>query len=369
MEHEDEAGQAIDWRGLAIRCRECDHFAMNTAGLCARGRACIRDRRARRVDRFLGEHRELADGYLNHPYFEVRACAAQYASAFRLPPLLDDPEPEVRAVTTMRLPADRIRRMAFDPDSRVRVAAAARLEGRDLMPLIGDPEYMVRITAVRHMPPELLPLVRHDPDPEVRAWVARRIDLRALADMAFDADALVRREVAARLPAAQLTLLVADSDMRVRFAVAERIAEEELFGFLADEEAVIRDLARERIGKRPTLVPALAAWRCGPLRLVSDNSSDNSSGTSPGHPEAMRHGPARQGDEVMKVMIRRSEGALSAYVPKKDLEEPIVETERDSLWGGWVKLANGWILHLPDMADDTKLPVTVNARKSGGEEE
>jgi nitrogen fixation protein NifT len=71
----------------------------------------------------------------------------------------------------------------------------------------------------------------------------------------------------------------------------------------------------------------------------------------------------------MKVMIRRSEGALSAYVPKKDLEEPIVETQLDTLWGGWVKLANGWVLELPEMADDTNLPITVNARKRGGGED
>jgi len=39
----------------------------------------------------------------------------------------------------------------------------------------------------------------------------------------------------------------------------------------------------------------------------------------------------------MKVMIRRSpETGLSVYVPKKDLEEPIVETEHETLWGGWV---------------------------------
>ena len=41
---------------------------------------------------------------------------------------------------------------------------------------------------------------------------------------------------------------------------------------------------------------------------------------------------------TMKVMIRRGEKGLSAYVPKKDLEEPIVETERETLWGGSVKL-------------------------------
>ncbi|MCB2059498.1 MAG: putative nitrogen fixation protein NifT [Novosphingobium sp.] len=65
----------------------------------------------------------------------------------------------------------------------------------------------------------------------------------------------------------------------------------------------------------------------------------------------------------MKVMIRRAEGALSAYVPKKDLEEPIVEIEHEALWGGWVKLANGWVLDLPEMAADTRLPITVDARK------
>ena len=70
----------------------------------------------------------------------------------------------------------------------------------------------------------------------------------------------------------------------------------------------------------------------------------------------------------MKVMIRRGEKGLSAYVPKKDLEEPIVETERESLWGGSVKLRNGWTLVLPDMPAETKLPITVNARKLGEEE-
>lgn len=70
----------------------------------------------------------------------------------------------------------------------------------------------------------------------------------------------------------------------------------------------------------------------------------------------------------MKVMLRRSDGVLSAYVAKKDIEEPVVEMERDTLWGGWVRLANGWLLDLPEMAADTALPVTVNARKRGEED-
>ena len=65
----------------------------------------------------------------------------------------------------------------------------------------------------------------------------------------------------------------------------------------------------------------------------------------------------------MKVMIRQSAGVLSAYVPKKDLEEPIVEKEKETLWGGWVKLRNGWVLELPAMAEGTRLPITVEAKK------
>ena len=67
----------------------------------------------------------------------------------------------------------------------------------------------------------------------------------------------------------------------------------------------------------------------------------------------------------MKVMIRRTDKGLSAYAPKKDLEEPIVEVERQDLWGGWIKLKNGWLLGLPSMPADTKLPVTVEAKRLG----
>jgi nitrogen fixation protein NifT len=63
----------------------------------------------------------------------------------------------------------------------------------------------------------------------------------------------------------------------------------------------------------------------------------------------------------MKVMIRRNQsGVLSAYVAKKDLEEPVVEVEK---WGGLITLANGWRLELPAMDAATSLPVTVEARK------
>jgi nitrogen fixation protein NifT len=66
----------------------------------------------------------------------------------------------------------------------------------------------------------------------------------------------------------------------------------------------------------------------------------------------------------MKVMIRKNQaGVLSAYVAKKDLEEPIVEIEKPEMWGGLITLANGWRLELPTMDASTTLPITVEARK------
>jgi nitrogen fixation protein NifT len=65
----------------------------------------------------------------------------------------------------------------------------------------------------------------------------------------------------------------------------------------------------------------------------------------------------------MKVMVRKNaKGEASIYVPKKDMEEPIVSSEKAAMWGGVVTLANGWQLELPEMAADTRLPVTVEAR-------
>jgi nitrogen fixation protein NifT len=66
----------------------------------------------------------------------------------------------------------------------------------------------------------------------------------------------------------------------------------------------------------------------------------------------------------MKVMIRRNaEGHLAAYVPKKDLEDPVVALENPGIWGGRITLANGWQLQMPEMAAETALPITVEARK------
>lgn len=66
----------------------------------------------------------------------------------------------------------------------------------------------------------------------------------------------------------------------------------------------------------------------------------------------------------MKIMLRRdAQGTLSVYVPKKDLEEPVVEMENADIWGGRITLANGWQFALPVMETDTRLPITVEARR------
>ncbi len=72
----------------------------------------------------------------------------------------------------------------------------------------------------------------------------------------------------------------------------------------------------------------------------------------------------------MKIMIRKDNaGVLSVYVPKKDLEEPIVSMEKPEMWGGLVTLANGWQMALPDMPEGTTLPITVEARRTTTGEE
>jgi nitrogen fixation protein NifT len=67
-------------------------------------------------------------------------------------------------------------------------------------------------------------------------------------------------------------------------------------------------------------------------------------------------------------MIRKNaQGELSAYIAKKDLEEPIVDIEKPQMWGGLVTLANGWRLELPLLSAETALPITVEARRLAAE--
>ena len=70
----------------------------------------------------------------------------------------------------------------------------------------------------------------------------------------------------------------------------------------------------------------------------------------------------------MKVTVRKElSGGYSIYVPKKDLEARIVDLADDRLWGSTVTLDNGWQLEMPDLAADTRLPITVEARRLAGD--
>ncbi len=65
----------------------------------------------------------------------------------------------------------------------------------------------------------------------------------------------------------------------------------------------------------------------------------------------------------MKVMLHKNEeGHLSVYVPKKDLEEVVVE-QTTTPEGKVLTLANGWQLSFKDITDDMKLPQTLNAKR------
>jgi nitrogen fixation protein NifT len=68
----------------------------------------------------------------------------------------------------------------------------------------------------------------------------------------------------------------------------------------------------------------------------------------------------------MKVTLRKeADGGHSIYVPKKDLEARVVSAELPALWGGKIELDNGWTLEMPALAADTRLPITIEARKLG----
>lgn len=71
----------------------------------------------------------------------------------------------------------------------------------------------------------------------------------------------------------------------------------------------------------------------------------------------------------MKVMLRQTPRGLSVYVAKKDLEVLVTAQEKPELWGGKVTVENGWVFQLPEMAADTRLPITVEATRLSTEAE
>ncbi|ADD67825.1 nitrogen fixation protein FixT [Denitrovibrio acetiphilus DSM 12809] len=64
----------------------------------------------------------------------------------------------------------------------------------------------------------------------------------------------------------------------------------------------------------------------------------------------------------MKVTLNKKGGVYSVYVPKKDLEELVVEVEQQGAWGGLFTLNNGWILEFPELDEEPELPQTFNTK-------
>ena len=68
----------VDWTGKPFSCQECPHQAIREEGRCVLGRICVRDQRAKRIDRFFAANTGVVGEYLEHPYFEIRAIAAAH---------------------------------------------------------------------------------------------------------------------------------------------------------------------------------------------------------------------------------------------------------------------------------------------------
>src|SRR6266545_3382216 len=184
----DDIDEARDWCGEEIDCGGCAHQNLAGAVRCRLKHACVHDRYARRIDRFFNWNPELANSYVAHPHFEVRAIAAKHATIFLLPPLLDDPEETVRWNAARRLPKRLVLRLRTDVHREVRIRIVSLLDDAELKPMMTDPDYYVRLVVARRVSLPLLSRMIDDEEPEVRRVVAQRIPREWLLRMASDLD-------------------------------------------------------------------------------------------------------------------------------------------------------------------------------------
>ena len=176
MKTDDDIEDAKTWLGEDVDCRSCDHAVdLLPAGKCQLRRACVNDRYARRIDRFFNWNPALANSYVRHEHFEVRAIAAKHADVFFLKPLLNDPEETVRWNAARRLPKRLILPLRSDPHREVRIRIVSLLEDAELAPMLADEDYYVRLVVARRIAPPLLSRLVDDPEPEVRKVVAQRL--------------------------------------------------------------------------------------------------------------------------------------------------------------------------------------------------
>lgn len=238
--------EARDWRGREVNCASCAHLDLLQQGKCELRKACVEDRYARRIDRFFEWNPELAENYLAHPHFEVRALAAKFANPFLLPPLLKDPDETVRWEAVRRLPRRHQLELRTDPHREVRIRITSLLEDADLIPMAHDSDYYVRLMVARKLAPSLLTMMMDDDEVEVRRVVAQRIDNQWLGRMALDTAGDVRLEAAQRMSADQLLVLKRDPSWRVRHYVASRVHRDEAKQMVDDPDPLVAEVARAR---------------------------------------------------------------------------------------------------------------------------
>lgn len=142
-----------DWQGHPLDteiCSGCDYAALQASGGCQRGRSCMQDVHARRIERFFRNQPSLAREQLAHPYLDVRAIAVRHADLFHLTPLIADPDETVRMQLALRLPKRLLLRLRNDPHREVRIRVAHRLELAELDAMVRDPEPDARQRAAEH---------------------------------------------------------------------------------------------------------------------------------------------------------------------------------------------------------------------------
>ena len=88
--------KALDWQGREVCCAGCVHRELIREDRCRQKHICVQDRSPSRIEEFFKTNSGLANDFLTHPYFEVRAAAAKYADVFRLTALLNDEDESVR---------------------------------------------------------------------------------------------------------------------------------------------------------------------------------------------------------------------------------------------------------------------------------
>jgi hypothetical protein len=239
--------KALDWQGREVCCTGCVHRELIREDRCRQKHVCVQDRSPSRIEEFFKINPSLANDFLSHSYFEVRAAAAKYADVFRLTALLNDEDDSVRWNAALRLPRRFLLRLRDDPNRELRIRIASHLEGEELMPMMSDPDYFVRqIVAQRIVVPQLKYMI-DDPDPEVRRVVAQRISAEWLLELVDDSDPSVCLAVAERLTPTQLLPLRFHSDIRVRYEAAGRVPVSALDVMRKDADPLVSELVEERL--------------------------------------------------------------------------------------------------------------------------